>query len=61
MKFSNAIFPPRFEYGEQAQVSTLCGADDGTSLDAGLVPFTGIPWTTKYDEFIPVLEEILTA
>ena len=31
MRLSDANFTPRFEYGDQAQVASLCGADDGTS------------------------------
>ena len=51
-------FTPRFEYGDQAEVASVCGADDGTKLAAGFVRLTNaeIPWTIKYDEVIHVLE-----
>lgn len=62
MRFAQASFSPRFEYGDQAQVASLCGSDDGTRLGAGLVRLTSasIPWTIKYDEMICVLEGIFT-
>ncbi len=62
MKLSDASFSPRFEYGDQAQVAQLCGADDGSLLGAGLVRLTkaSIPWTIKYDEFILVLEGVFS-
>ena len=55
-------FTPRFEYGDQAQVAQLCGADDGSKLGVGLVRLSNaaIPWTIKYDELILVLEGVLT-
>lgn len=37
MTLSEASFVPRFEYGDQAQVAQLCGADDGSKLGVGLV------------------------
>ena len=62
MRFAKAAFTPRFEYGDQAQVAALCGADDGTMLGAGLVRLTSakIPWTIKYDEMIFVIEGSFT-
>lgn len=62
MRFSDAAFSPRFEYGDQAQVAALCGADDGTRLGAGLVRLSSasIPWTIKYDEMIYVIEGAFT-
>jgi len=58
MSLSDLDFTPRFEYGDQAQVAQLCGADDGSKLGVGLVMLSqaSIPWTIKYDEFILVLE-----
>ena len=58
MTLQDVPFVPRFEYGDQAQVASLCGADDGSKLGVGLVRLTSasIPWTIKYDEFILVLE-----
>lgn len=58
MKLKDAGYVPRFEYGDQAQVAQLCGADDGTKLGVGLVRISNasIPWTIKYDEFVLVLE-----
>ncbi len=55
-------FVPRFEYGEQAQVSVICGPDDGTALGTGMVRMQDaeIPWTIKYDEVVLVLEGQLT-
>ena len=62
MRFSDATFIPRFEYGDQAQVASMCSADDGTKLGAGLVRLTtaSIPWTIKYDEMIFVIEGSFT-
>lgn len=62
MKLNEAVFSPRFEYGDQAQVAPLCGAEDGTLLGTGLVRLTqaSIPWTIKYDEFVLVLEGTFT-
>ena len=58
MSLNDVSFIPRFEYGDQAQVASLCGADDGSKLGVGLVRLTSanIPWTIKYDEFVLVLE-----
>ena len=58
MKLNEAVFAPRFEYGDQAQVAQLCGADDGSKLGVGLVRLSkaSIPWIIKYDEFVLVLE-----
>jgi len=62
MKLGDATFSPRFEYGDQAEVAQLCGADDGSKLGVGLVRLTkaDIPWTIKYDELIVVLEGTFT-
>jgi len=62
MKFEDAKFTPRFEYGDQAQVAQLCGAHDGSMLGVGFVRLTksSIPWKIKYDEFILVLEGTIT-
>jgi len=61
-KLSDALFAPRFEYGDQAKVAQLCGAEDGSELGVGLVRMTqaAIPWQIKYDEFILVLEGTFT-
>lgn len=58
----DANFTPRFAYGEQAQISEVCGVDDGSKLGAGFVRMTNasIPWTIKYDEVILVLDGDLT-
>ncbi|MEO0328853.1 MAG: ethanolamine utilization protein EutQ [Pseudomonadota bacterium] len=55
-------FHPRFEYGDQAKVAVVCGADDGTKLGAGYVRLENaeIPWTIRYDEVILVLEGEIT-
>jgi len=62
MRFADQAFTPRFEYGDQAQVASLCGADDGTRLGAGFVRLTSadIPWAIKYDEMIYVIEGTFT-
>ncbi len=62
MSLDQLNFAPRFEYGEQAQVAPLCGADDGSKLGVGVVRLTNasIPWTIKYDEFVLVLEGTFT-
>lgn len=62
MSLDELNFTPRFEYGDQAQVAQLCGADDGSKLGVGLVRLSkaAIPWTIKYDEFILVLEGTFT-
>ena len=58
INLADVPFVPRFEYGDQAQVASLCGADDGSKLGVGLVRLqsASIPWTIKYDEFVLVLE-----
>lgn len=38
MSLDQLGFVPRFEYGDQAQVAPLCGADDGSKLGVGLLP-----------------------
>ena len=62
MKFGQADFQPRFEYGDQAEAAHLCGEADGSELGAGLVRLTNanIPWTVKYDEVVLVLEGTFT-
>ena len=62
MRFRDADFRPRFEYGDQAQAANLCGEADGSELGSGLVRLTNarIPWTIKYDEVVLVLEGALT-
>lgn len=62
MRASEQQFTPRFEYGDQAHVSVICGPGDGTALGTGLVRMrnASIPWTIKYDEVILVLEGEIT-
>ena len=62
MSLDQLEFTPRFEYGDQAQVAALVGAEDGSKLGVGLVRMTQaeIPWTIKYDEFVLVLEGTFT-
>ena len=31
-RFDDLKFAPRFEYGEMAEISRVCGAEDGTEL-----------------------------
>lgn len=61
-KFQDLAFTPRFEYGDQAQASPICGADDLSELGAGFGRLTNarFPWTIKYDEILLVLEGQLT-
>jgi hypothetical protein len=35
-RFDALEFVPRFEYGEMAEVSGICGAEDGTELGIGV-------------------------
>ena len=58
MRFDELDFEPRFEYGEMAEVTGLCGSDDGTELGTGWGRMTNarIPWTIRYDEILTVFE-----
>ncbi len=60
-RFNNLEFAPRFEYGEMAELSAVCGAEDGTELGVGWVRLSHarIPWTIKYDEVLTVFEGLL--
>ncbi len=62
IKLGEAAYTPRFEYGDQAKVSSFCGEEDGSQLGVGVAKLksANIPWTIKYDEFILVLEGVLT-
>lgn len=53
-----AKFTPRFQYGHMAEAAPVSGPEDGTKLGSGYVRLmqAEIPWTTKYDEVILVLE-----
>ena len=55
-------FNPRFEYGEMAEASEICGHEDGTELGTGWGRLTNakIPWQIKYDEVLTVFEGHLT-
>ncbi len=57
-RFHELEFAPRFEYGEMAEVSGICGVDDGTELGTGWgrLRDAWIPWTIKYDEVLTVFE-----
>lgn len=60
-RFDNLEFTPRFEYGEMAEVSGICGAEDGTELGTGWGRLHNayIPWTIHYDEVLTVFEGVL--
>ena len=62
VRFDDLDFAPRFAYGDQAAVTEVTGAGDGTQLGTGLARFTKaeIPWTVQYDEVILVIEGELT-
>jgi ethanolamine utilization protein EutQ len=57
-RFHELEFAPRFQYGEMAEVSGICDADDGTELGTGWgrLHDAWIPWTIKYDEVLTVFE-----
>lgn len=62
MPFAATDFQPRFEYGDQAQVTVATGSSDGSDLGTGFGRFSGadIPWTVQYDEVLLVLDGELT-
>lgn len=62
IRFDQLGFAPRFEYGDQAAVSVVTGSGEGTVLGTGFGRFTNaeIPWTTKYDEVLLVIEGHVT-
>ena len=61
-RFDDLTFQPRFEYGDQAQATVICGPDDLVALGAGYGRMTNarFPWTIKYDEVLLVVEGELT-
>jgi len=61
LRFDALEFVPRFEYGEMAEVSGICGAEDGTELGTGWGKLTNarIPWTIQYDEVLTVFDGLL--
>jgi ethanolamine utilization protein EutQ len=54
-RFNNLAFAPRFEYGEMAEVSAICGAEDGTELGVGWgrLSRARIPWTINTMKYSP--------
>lgn len=62
VRFEELGFSPRFAYGDQAEVVEVTGTGDGTVLGTGFGRFTNaeIPWTTKYDEVLLVVEGEVT-
>ena len=58
VKFEQLDFSPRFEYGEMAEVTAVCGSEDGGELGTGWGRFSNayIPWTIRYDEVLTVFE-----
>ena len=58
IRFEELGFTPRFAYGDQAEVVEVSGTGEGTVLGTGFGRFTDaqIPWTTKYDEVLLVIE-----
>ena len=61
-RFADLNFQPRFEYGDQAAATQVCGAEDMSELASGYGRLTNahFPWTIKYDEILIVLEGELT-
>ena len=61
-RFADLNFQPRFEYGDQAAATQVCGAEDMSELASGYGGLTNthFPWTMKYDEILIVLEGELT-
>ncbi len=62
VRFDQLNFTPRFAYGDQASVVEVSGTGEGTVLGTGFGRFTDaeIPWTTKYDEVLLVIEGQVT-
>lgn len=60
-RFDALEFLPRFEFGEMAEVSGICGVEDGTELGTGWGKLTNarIPWTIQYDEVLTVFDGVL--
>lgn len=56
--FADLGFQPRFEHGDTCKVAGIAGEGMGTELGGGFARFGGarIPWTTRYDELVLVLE-----
>ena len=54
-------FTPRFAYGHMAEAAVVTGPADGTELGSGFVRMKNarIPWTTRYDEVVLVVEGAL--
>ena len=61
-RFADLNFQPRFEYGDQAAATQVCGAEDMSELASGYGRLTNarFPWKIKYDEILIVLEGELT-
>ena len=57
-QFDQLQFVPRFEYGDMAEVTEICGSKDGSELATGWGRMTNayIPWTIKYDEALTVFD-----
>lgn len=60
--FDAVTFTPRFEHGENCAVGVVCGPEMGGELGTGFARFdkARIPWTTRYDEVVLVLDGVLT-
>jgi ethanolamine utilization protein EutQ len=60
--FDGVAFTPRFEHGENCSVGVVCGTEMGGELGTGFARFdkARIPWTTRYDEVVLVLDGVLT-
>lgn len=56
--FDQLRFTPRFEYGEMAELTEICGSNTGSEMAAGWCRFSNarIPWTIYYDEVLTVFE-----
>lgn len=62
LRHADLRFLPRFAHGETAEIAEVTGTALGTRLGTGFARFRGasIPWTTRYDEVILVLEGALS-
>jgi ethanolamine utilization protein EutQ len=56
--FGDVAFAPRFEHGEHCSVGVVCGTEMGGELGTGFARFdkARIPWMTRYDEVVLVLD-----
>ena len=62
ISFAQLNFVPRAQGGDQAQLASICGTEEGSELGCGVVRLKGanLDWTVKYDEVLFVLEGSIT-